>query len=161
MMQRYDIQPQILAEQPTAVAMGTVAVSEIGPWLTKTYNDIAAVLAGCGIEPTGAPFARYHRLADGRFRVEAGYPVGVAIDRADGVHPSVLPGGPAARTVHLGPYEAMESAYGALTSWVRARGGDVVGDAWEIYFSDPEIERDPAAWRTGVVQPYRMASPQR
>ncbi|MFC3890753.1 GyrI-like domain-containing protein [Lentzea rhizosphaerae] len=157
MVQRYDIHPQILSEQPTAVAEATLAVPEIGPWLTKTYNDIAAVLAGCGIEPTGAPFARYHRLGDGRFRVEAGYPVGVAIDRADGVHPSALPGGPAARTVHLGPYEAMESAYGALTSWVRARGGDIAGDAWEIYFSDPEVEPDPAAWRTGVVQPYRMA----
>ena len=44
MVQRYDIRPQILPEQPTAVAEATLAVPEIGPWLTKTYNDIAAVL---------------------------------------------------------------------------------------------------------------------
>lgn len=157
-MNRYDIRSEILVEQPTAVAEATLTVAEIGPWLTKTYNDIAAVLAGCGIEPAGAPFARYRRLAGDLFRVEAGFPVGAAIDRADGVHPSALPGGPVVETVHLGPYEAMGSAYDALTSWVRARGGDIAGDAWEIYFSDPEVERDPATWRTGVVQPYRMPS---
>jgi effector-binding domain-containing protein len=156
-MQRYDIRPQVLSPQPTAVAEATLQVPEIGPWLTKTYDHIASVLAGCGIEPAGPAFARYHRLADGRFRVEAGFPVGVTMDRADGVHPSALPGGPAATTVHLGPYEAMESAYAALMSWVRAQGGHLAGDAWEIYFSDPEVEPDPAAWRTGVVQPYRMA----
>ncbi|HEX8865176.1 MAG TPA: GyrI-like domain-containing protein [Lentzea sp.] len=154
-MQRYDIRRQVLSEQPTAVAEATLSLPEIGPWLTKTYNDIAAVLAGCGIEPTGPPFARYHQLGGGLFRVEAGFPVGVAIDRADGVHPSVLPGGPVVKTVHLGPYEAMWSAYDALASWLRARGGENEGDAWEVYYSDPELERDPATWRTGVVQPYR------
>lgn len=132
------------------------SLPEIGPWLTKTYTTIAAVLAGCGIEPVGAPFARYHRLDGNRYRVEAGFPVAVAIDRADGAHPSVLPGGPVARTLHRGPYEAMEPAYRALTSRVRDLGGDVAGDAWEeVYLTDP------AVWRTEILQPYRIVPTRR
>ncbi len=28
---------------------------------------------------------------------------------------------------------------------------------WEVFFSDPATEPDPATWRTEIVQPYREA----
>jgi effector-binding domain-containing protein len=68
----------------------------------------------------------------------------------------VLPAGPVAVTVHIGPYDAMEPAYAALASWVSGRGGQLAGDPWEVYFSDPEQRPDPSTWRTEIVQPYRI-----
>jgi hypothetical protein len=36
-------------------------------------------------------------------------------------------------------------------------GGELAGNAWEVYLSDPSAQPDPATWRTEIVQPYRQA----
>jgi effector-binding domain-containing protein len=155
-MQSYEVEARTRPEQPTAVIRATLSVPEIGPWLGKAYGEIAGVLAGQGNEPAGPPFARYHVLGDGRFDVEAGFPVTTAIEPAGQVAAAVLPGGSVAVTMHVGPYDAMEPGYAALTSWVRDRDGEPTGDAWEVYFSDPEEQPDPSTWRTEIVQPYKV-----
>jgi effector-binding domain-containing protein len=94
-------------------------------------------------------------LGGGRFEVEAGFPATRPIEGNGDVQPSELPGGQVAVTMHVGPYEQMEPGYQALASWVGERGGELAGDAWEVYFSDPSTEPDPATWRTEIVQPYR------
>ena len=154
-MRLYDIHGEARAAQPTAVATATLPVEEIGPWLGKSYASVAALISDRGAEFAGPPFARYHRLGDGRFVVEAGFPVSAAIDGSGDVRCSELPEGPVAITVHVGPYSEMEPAYQALAAWVEEHGGELAGDAWEIYLSDPASEPDPATWRTEIVQPYR------
>lgn len=82
---------------------------------------IAGVLAQHGVQPAGPPFARYHRLEDDRFAVEAAFPVSsFPVSRMIGaggdVRSAALPGGSVARTVHVGPYDEMEPAFGALAS---------------------------------------------
>jgi effector-binding domain-containing protein len=49
----------------------------------------------------------------------------------------------------------MGPAYEALADWVERRGGELDGEAWEVYYSDPGEQPDPATWRTEVIQPYR------
>jgi effector-binding domain-containing protein len=155
-MKTYEIQLRTLHEQPTAVRTATLPVAEFGPWLGKTLGGVATVITAHGAYPAGPPFARYHQLAADRFAVEAGFPVSAAIGADGDVLPSQLPGGPVAVTVHTGPYEQMAPAYEALAAWVSSHGGEPAGDPWEVYFSDPAAEPDPATWRTEIVQPYRQ-----
>jgi effector-binding domain-containing protein len=89
-------------------------VPEIGPWLGRAYGEITGVLADQGRQSAGPPYARHHVLGNGRFDVEAGFPVSTAIEPAGAVRPGVLPAGPVAVTVHIGPYDAMEPAYARL-----------------------------------------------
>lgn len=154
-MKTYDIHSKTGQAQPTAVMTTTLPVPEIGPWLAKAYGTLAGVITAHGAYPAGPPFARYHRLAGDRFIVEAGFPVSAAVDADGGVRPSELPGGPLAVTVHTGPYEQMASAYEALASWIGNHGGEPAGDPWEVYFTDPAKQPDPATWRTEIIQPYR------
>lgn len=156
-MKTYEIHSRAGQAQPTAVMTATLPVAEIGPWLAKAYGTVARLVTAHGAYPAGPPFARYHRLAEDRFAVEAGFPVGTAIDADGDVRPSQLPGGPVAVIVHIGPYEQMTPAYEALASWVSSHGGEPAGDPWEVYFTDPASEPDPATWRTEIVQPYRLA----
>ncbi len=151
----YDVESRELSEQPTAVASTTLAVSEIGPWLSSVYGKVAALLTSQGAGPAGPPFARYRMLGDERFEVEAGFPASRSITGDDVVHASSLPGGPAACTVHVGPYDAMGPAYEALEAWIRDHGYEPDGDPWEVYFSDPVSEPDPSTWRTEIYAPYR------
>ncbi len=157
-MKLYEIHAQTRQPQPTAVGRATLTVQELPSWLGRTYGAVAQALAAHGAGPAGPPFARYHRLGDNRFTVEAGFPAATVIEAVGDVIPSELPGGQVAVTVHTGPYETMEPAYEALVSWVTDHGGEVAGDAWEVYFSDPATQPDPATWRTEVVQPYIATS---
>ena len=155
-MQTYEILAANRNEQSTAVAEAVLDVAEIGAWLGRHYGTIAGVLAAQGRVPAGPPFARYRPEPGGRFHVEAGFPVGTAIEPADGVRPSTLPAGPVVETVHVGSYETMEPAYGALASWVHEHDGEPAGAAWEVYLTSPEAQPDPGSWCTEVVQPYRI-----
>ncbi len=156
-MRHYDIHAEAKSAQVTAVARATLTVAEIGPWLGKTYGAIAGLLASRQAGPAGPPFARYHLLGEGRFEVEAGFRATRPIEGNGDVQPSELPAGQVAVTLHTGPYDEMELAYQALVSWVSEHGGELAGDPWEVYFSDPSTEPDPATWRTEIVQPYRQA----
>lgn len=156
-MKQYDVHAEVRNAQVTAVARATLTVAEIGPWLGKAYAAIAGVLADQQAGPAGPPFARHHMSGEGRFEVEAGFPATRPIQGNGDVQPSELPGGQVAVTIHTGPHDAMRPAYQALVSWVAEHGGELAGDPWEVYFSDPSTEPDPATWRTQIVQPYRQA----
>lgn len=157
-MRSYAVEQSELPEQPAAVERATLSVAEIPGWLGTALREVAAFLALRGAGPVGPPLARFHRLADSeRFEVEAGFPSSVRVRGADRVRSVVLPGGSAARTSHVGPYDEMEPAYAAVTDWVREHAGEPVGDAWVVYYCDPGQEPDPASWRAEVVLPYRVA----
>ncbi len=156
-MKMYEIHAETRQPQPAAVCRATLSVAEIGPWLRRSYGAVAEWLAAQHAGPAGPPFARYHRLGDGRFTVEAGFPATRPVEGSGDVRPSELPGGPVASTVHTGPYDQMEPGYQAVASWVTDHGGEITGDAWEVYFSDPSTQPDPATWRTEIIQPYREA----
>ncbi|WP_405064896.1 GyrI-like domain-containing protein [Kribbella sp. NBC_01510] len=149
------IEARVLAEQPTVVQRGTMTATHMAAWFPKAYGEVAEFLRLRGIAPTGYPFARYHLKPGGHFDVEAGFPVAEPVSPDGITQPSSLPGGPAAVTVHVGPYDRLGSTYEALTEWLRLRGATPAGDPWEIYEDPPE--GDAATWRTEVVQPYHPA----
>ncbi|HEY3510105.1 GyrI-like domain-containing protein [Kribbella sp. NPDC051137] len=153
-MNTYEVVEELRKEQPTAVVSATLAVPDIGAWLGKAYGTVASTILAQGAAPAGAPFARYHPLGDGRFDVQAGFPVTAALTPTNDVQAATLPAGPAAATVHIGPYDTMEPAYGALTQWITTHNASPIGDPWEIYYSDPGTHPDPNTWRTEIVQPY-------
>src|SRR5690242_21137181 len=73
-------QSRVIAEQPTAVRRATLAPAELPAWFAEAYADIATYLGSQGVKHAGPPFARYHIRPDGRFDVEAGFPVTGTID---------------------------------------------------------------------------------
>lgn len=100
----------------------------------------------------GPPTCRYSNFSPGQVTLAAGLPVaGEATGEGD-VQVGVLPGGPAATTVHVGPYEGLHLAHAAVESWVLEQGA-TAGDPWEVYLTDPGEVPDPAQWQTLVVWP--------
>ena len=155
-VKRYDVRSETRHPQPVAVVVATLDAAEIPAFLGGAFGEVAGVLGLEHLGPAGPPFARYHRLAHGRFAVEAGFPCLSDMEPTGRVQPAVLPGGYVAVTTHVGPYDEMEPGYTALAAWVSTHGGELAGDPWEVYLSDP-AEGDPSATVTDVVQPYQPA----
>lgn len=153
----YAIEDRSLARQPTMVIHGKVNLEDIPRFLGRVYSTVECQVHESGAHVVGDPFARYRPLDSEyrEFEIEAGLPVLLATGGRGEVEASHLPSGPAAVTFHTGPYERMEPAYGALNSWLQARGLETNGPAWEVYHTDPDTQPDPAIWRTEIIQPYR------
>jgi effector-binding domain-containing protein len=153
----YDIRSIELESVHTAVVRGNVAMDDISTWLPAAYDEVFGLLARRGIIPAGPPFARYD-LNAGTFEIEAGAPVASWVVTEGRVRASSLPGGMAAVTTHIGPYDQLGDAVTALTAWIGAHAGEPTGAHWEVYHSDPIQEPDPRFWRTDVVMPMRSVA---
>jgi effector-binding domain-containing protein len=150
----YEIESATLQTQPVLVVRGVVTMAQVGEFLGGAFERVSDVARADGIPVSGPPFARLHPEPDGRFAVEAGFPVsGVLLGQGE-VRAAHLPGGPALRTTHRGSYERAGDAHEALQEYAAAHGLRPDGDAWEVYLDGPDV-RQP---RTVVVLPVQAAA---
>lgn len=140
-----------------ATRTATVAVADLPGWLGQTYQRVAMFLATHRQHPCGAPFARYHKRADDRFEVTAGFPVADRLVGDGDVVAEFFPRGRVAVLQYRGAYEAMEPAYRELAEWLEGHDAVAVGDPYEIYRDDPQTAPVPADRRTDIVQPFLTA----
>lgn len=150
-----EVEDRTLVEQPTLVVREKLPVADIPAFLGRAYGMIGAVMGRAGGKMAGMPFARYTRLGEAEFEVEAGFPLVAPVDGSGEVEAATLPSGPAAAVWHIGPYETLEVTYGAVEAWLAERSLEPDGPPWEAYYSDPHDQPDPATWRTEIVQPYK------
>ena len=152
----YQVSARHVEEQPTLAMRGRVKVDDMSAFLGRAFATVAEQIQHTGLDYAGPPYGRYTPI-DGfaEFDVEAGFPVTGAPTPAGDVVVSSLPGGEVAVVEHIGPYDEMVPAYKALTDWVEQHDSSVAGAPWEVYYSDPGEEPDPARWRTEIFQPYR------
>lgn len=153
-IESYRIDGQTLVEQATAAVQASLPTDQLGGWLSGAYEAVLAYLAEAGVSPAGPPYARFI-FHDDLVDVEAGFPVTTRIPGHARIIASSLPGGPAAVTTHHGPYEHLTAAYDAVAAWLDEHGLRPAGPHWEVYYTDPRTEPDPARWRTDLIQPYQ------
>ena len=149
----YEITARELSEQKTLVRRAKVHGDAISDFLGETYATVATAVQEGGFSFAGPPFGRYRPLDDGsEFEIEAGFPVYGEGTPGGDVEVSSLPAGRAAVVVHFGPYDAMMPAYQAVLTWLADNGHSPEGPAWEVYYSDPDEQPDPATWRTEIYR---------
>lgn len=140
--------------RPTAVVRADVPLAELPGFFSRAFHAVFQVLERQGVAPAGPPFGLYASPPRDTVLVEAGVPVSAEISAEGEVVPSRLPGGRAASTVHVGPYDTVEQSYAVLGRWISEQGlSHRPGPMWEAYLTDPEAEPDPAKWQTRIFQP--------
>jgi AraC family transcriptional regulator len=143
-----------LSPQPVLVLRRRVKQSEIAPAIAEALPLVFVCAGRNGLEVTGAPFARYPDMGPGLMTLDIGVPVAAASDVSDGdIRVDTLPGGPAAVTTHMGPYDKLPEAITALGNWIQQQGLTPVDGPWESYVTDPGNYPDPKDWKTEVFWP--------
>jgi len=140
--------------------------TQIGDFLGEAFAAVGAAMAEAGWHPSGPPVARYD-MADGRFIVQAGFPIDdpgaqpsvgraqPSVGRAQGIRVDEFPAGPAATLAFQGPYEQMPSAYQEVSRWMGEHGYRPDGRPWEQYLDGPEVAQP----RTVIQWPCAPAHP--
>jgi effector-binding domain-containing protein len=144
-----------LAETPAMTITTTAKMEEVGTILADVLPAVFNHVFGLGGATVGMPFARYRDNGDGTFVIEGGAAVVEHVDETDRIKATTLPAGPAAKLVHVGPYEGLPTAHATIDKWLADTGREAAGDPWEVYATDPGEEPDSSKWVTEVYYPLK------
>lgn len=148
--------------QPFAAIRLTLTQPEIPDKAPPLIGELHGWLAAHGIAPAGAPFFNYTRMGSGEtMEMEVGVPTPAEATGDGRVVTGTIPGGRFATIRYTGPYDGIVEAHTALEQWLQGKGearpagaagkGRYDASLLEIYWTDPEVEPDPAKWVTDIA----------
>jgi len=153
----YSVSTKELTTQPVLVVRRRVRRAGIAAAIAAELPKVFLYAQQRGIAIAGYPITRYLETSVGLVTLETGMRVtphsGEWIAGEGDVVAETLPGGPAAVTIHSGPYDQLQAAYAALEEWIAANGFHTAGAPWEAYLNDPADYPNPQDWKTEVCWP--------
>ena len=142
-----------LEAQPIMGIRTSAPMGELGKVMGPLYKEVMGHIRENGGEAAGMPLTRFYSPPGATIEFECAIPVASPVEGGERVQPGELPAGRAATVTHVGPYDALPEAWGALTEWMDSEGLERVGAPWEVYLTDPGAEPDPSKWRTQIFFP--------
>jgi effector-binding domain-containing protein len=110
--------------------------SGLGAFFMELFPKLRKSIVAQGATPSGPPFARYYNSDPAAFDTEAGLPFTGTVTATDGARVATLPGGRAAKTIHIGSYETLSKEYRRIEAWCEEHGYRVGEGPWESYVDD-------------------------
>lgn len=118
---------------------------ELSKTLGTCYGKIFQHMQEHHIQMNGAPYTAYFNMDMNNLDIEVGLPILNEANSVGDIEFDKIPAGKYVSTIHIGPYEQMESAYTALGEFMSEQGfssSDVLL-AYEFYLNDPaEVSSD-------------------
>ncbi len=152
----YEINRQAIEETPVLFGRRRVERERLAEVLADVLPAVFGYAMEAGLAMTGPPFVRYVDQSAAFFEIEAGVPLAqpatVPDDKPD-IIAGALPGGDAAVTVHVGPYDRLGEAHAAVDRWIAENDYSMSGGPWEVYLTDPAEVADPEEWKTQIFWP--------
>jgi effector-binding domain-containing protein len=158
-----DVRVVELAPQPSAAVRVQQPMGELdlGALFGRYLPAVAARLAELGASGGGPPYGRYHEFGPEQVDVEIGIPTAGPVEalrplaetEPGEIGASELPGGAAAVTLHVGPYETLRESYERVEAWSGEQGRAFGGGPWESYVDDPGEVSDVSRLRTEIYWP--------
>lgn len=152
----YHCQIETRPAQQTVTMRTRTPVSAMAANIGGIFGQVMEYVGAMGAQPTGAPFVAYFNMDMDDLDIEVGFPVDRALPSRGELIGGALPAGDYATCLHIGPYDQVGPAYGALTAFVQQQGRTPTGVAYEFYFNSPQ-ETAPEALQTLVMFPLQAA----
>ncbi len=140
--------------RPTLVVRKRAAVERLSEVLGPAWGEVMACAEKTGATPSDAPFVAYHNMDMQDLDLEIGFTFARPLEGNGDVRAGETPEGKTVQCLHMGPYDQVGAAYGAIEAWISERGLQHAGPAYEFYLNDPfEVPEDQI--QTRVVVPVR------
>lgn len=129
----------------------------ISAQMGKSYGELMGVLQKAKVEIAGAPFCLYPRWDEEKKEMDMICALPVP---ADAKLPAKYPvmqttGGHAVKAIHLGDYHKLEDTHNQINQYIQYKKLEIVGAPWEVFITDPEMEKDTTKWVTEVFYPVK------
>ncbi len=125
-----------LRPQRVVTIRRTVPRTGLGAFFMEVIPKLQAAIAAQGGKPTGPPYGRFYTGDPAAFDTEAGIPFSGPVKPSGNVGVGELPGGPAAKAVHIGPYDTLPQEYPRIEAWLTEKEKRPGVGPWESYVDD-------------------------
>lgn len=147
----YVCQVQEMPARPTLSVRRVAAVQDLPQVMGPAYGAVMACAGAQGIPLEGPAYVIYYNMDMSALDMEIGFFALQALPSAgEDVRSGHFPAGRWATVLHVGPYDGLKEAYGALEQWVAAQELTPTGLACEFYFNGPD-EAPPSEYRTQAM----------
>ncbi len=137
----YEVTVRELPAQPVAATRTTTDLRQISSAISSGVHLVLAELGRRGLEPAGPLQVVYHTEqvldSESSAPIEICFPVAAPFEGTGEVYGTELAGGPAAVTLHRGPYAEIGPAYHTVSGWVQDHGHELAGGPREVYLNEP------------------------
>ena len=140
--------------QPVLSIRTRTSVQNLPTLFGKVYGTIGQYLGELQQQPAGAPFTAYYNMDMQDLDVEIGFPVASPLPGTGEVLAGEIPAGRYAACLHIGPYDAVGTAYDALQAWLKEHACEATGVSYEFYLNDPQ-QVPPQELQTQVLFPVK------
>ena len=148
----YDVTVKEAASERLAGVRGTYRIAELGEVMGREFGRIMGAIAAQGVRPSGGAVTVYHGWTEDTVDAEIAFTIDGDFTAQEDVKPGTLPGGKVAFTVHVGPYDHVGAAYGAIQEYAKANDLTLADTMWERYLTGP-AEPDLSKHVTEVFWP--------
>lgn len=151
----YKVEGNIELPARIAIAIsGKVAEKDFKAFFDKSYLAIQGVIEKGGAKATNKPAAVYYNYVPGGVTTLDAY---IEVDKKIAVPANMkileLKATKAAKVDYYGPYSGSGAAHEAIDKWLKANSKKATGAPWEVYVTDPMVEKDSTKWLTEVLYP--------
>jgi len=130
---------------------------EISEKMAQGYGELMKTMTEKKLKMSGPPFAIYHAFDKlSGVDMELGLPVNACVRLLKGdISCTNFDAFKAASVNYYGAYEGTVKAHEMIGKWVKKNNKTVIGPPWEIYKTDPGMEKDTSKWLTVIIYPIR------
>ncbi len=129
----------------------------ISAQMGKSYGELMTSLEKSKVQMTGAPFCLYPKWDETSKQMEmvCALPVPEGTKLTGKYTVQQLPGGKAVKAVHIGDYNTLEKTHNEIARYIEYKGLEITGAPWEVYVTDPMVEKEATKWITEVYYPVK------
>lgn len=151
------IEEKLMPEQTVLLIRDSAGPKTYEQVFGKGFGEIMKFTKDNKLECKGYPFAIYIRYDTvTMFSImDMGIPVEKAEKGKGRVRVAKIPAGNAIVAYYFGPYDKIGPVYNALHQYCKESGKVITGGPWEIYVTDPMVEKDPMKVETDIVFPVK------
>jgi effector-binding domain-containing protein len=147
------IEPTKTEEQLLATYKTTTNLQNVSADIGASYMKIGEFMKKNKLEIAGPVLAIYHSFSPEKIEMECGVPIGKEVKGDGTVNVIKKPAENAVVGHYYGPYTGFENAHNAINKYIKENNKKVIGAPWEVYITDPGVEKDTAKWLTEIYYP--------
>lgn len=119
----------------------------------KMYTELFTVLQKSKVKTTGHPFCLFPKFSEESMDMVCALPIAGDAKLPAKYKIEQTPATKVLKVVHLGNYDNLQKTHEEMNKYIQYKNYNVTGAPWEVYMTDPYVEKDTAKWVTEIYYP--------
>ncbi len=130
-----------------------VSFKEIGLKMESIMNELMVFVKKNNLKMTNVPFSISYSVANDTIDFETAMPVEQCKAVSPKIHIGQMNECNAVVLDYYGPYNKIKKGYNSINNWIFDNKKKITGAPFEMYFTNPLIDKDSTKWLTKIYYP--------